>query len=90
MQCNKRRTRSSQANLVAEPFLRSINIAFDANQPERISHFRPTSKCARGATKLGLCDSLQQANDSLEKLKSLEIKSAHNPAVTETFAERHD
>ena len=45
MQYNKRQTRSLQTTLVAEPFLRSINIAFDANQPERISHFRPTSKC---------------------------------------------
>jgi len=28
-----------------ELFLRSINIAFDADFPERISHFRPTAKC---------------------------------------------
>lgn len=28
-----------------ELFLRSINIAFDADYPERISHFRPTAKC---------------------------------------------
>jgi hypothetical protein len=34
--------------------------------------------------KLGLCDSLQQSNDSLGKLKSLEINSSHNPMVTET------
>jgi hypothetical protein len=38
--------------------------------------------------KLGLCDSLQQSNNSLEKLKSIEITLAHNPTVTETFAKR--
>ena len=27
------------------PFLRSINIRFDAGEPERISHFVPTTKC---------------------------------------------
>ena len=31
--------------LDAELFLRSINLAFDAEHPERISHFRPTTKC---------------------------------------------
>lgn len=31
--------------LDAELFLRSINIAFDADHPERINHFRPTAKC---------------------------------------------
>lgn len=29
----------------ADLFLRSINLAFDADHPERISHFRPTTKC---------------------------------------------
>jgi len=31
--------------LSTEPFLRSINICYDAESPERIAHFRPTSKC---------------------------------------------
>ena len=34
-----------QSALTTEPFLRSINICYDAESPERISHFRPTSKC---------------------------------------------
>src|SRR5262249_27985359 len=29
----------------AELFLRSINIRYDADEPERISHYRPTTKC---------------------------------------------
>ncbi len=29
----------------ADPFLRSINIRYDAADPARIAHFRPTSKC---------------------------------------------
>lgn len=35
-----------QKSLSTEPFLRSINIIYDAESAERISHFRPTSKCA--------------------------------------------
>ena len=35
-----------QYGLSTEPFLRSINICYDAESSERISHFRPTSKCA--------------------------------------------
>lgn len=31
--------------LDADLFLRSINLAFDAEHPERIAHFRPTTKC---------------------------------------------
>jgi hypothetical protein len=31
--------------LSTEPFLRSINICYDAESPDRIAHFRPTSKC---------------------------------------------
>ena len=34
-----------QPALSTEPFLRTINICYDAETPERISHFRPTSKC---------------------------------------------
>ena len=34
-----------QPALSTEPFLRSINICYDAESAERISHFRPTSKC---------------------------------------------
>ncbi len=34
-----------QPALSTEPFLRSINICYDAESPERIAHFRPTSKC---------------------------------------------
>ena len=29
----------------SELFLRSINLELDADYPERISHFRPTTKC---------------------------------------------
>lgn len=29
----------------AEAFLRSINIWYDAEAPDRIEHFRPTTKC---------------------------------------------
>ena len=42
--------------LSSEQFLRSINIRFDAAYPERIEHFRPTSKSAeliRGLVGLG-------------------------------------
>jgi len=38
---SRRKTESLDADL----FLRSINIAFDSGHPERISHFRPTTKC---------------------------------------------
>lgn len=31
--------------VAAEAFLRSINIWYDAEAPERIEHFRPTTKC---------------------------------------------
>jgi hypothetical protein len=34
-----------QPALSTEPFLRSINICYDAESPDRIAHFRPTSKC---------------------------------------------
>ena len=34
-----------QPTLSTQPFLRSINICYDAESPERIAHFRPTSKC---------------------------------------------
>jgi hypothetical protein len=34
-----------QLALSTEPFLRSINICYDAESPDRIAHFRPTSKC---------------------------------------------
>lgn len=37
--------RKKTESLDADLFLRSINIAFDSNHPERISHFRPTTKC---------------------------------------------
>ncbi len=40
----KRRSRKKQA-IHAESFLKSINLAFDAALPERIEHFRPTTKC---------------------------------------------
>lgn len=43
---NKKISPRHQSSLDAELFLRSINIAFDACEPERIAHFRPTSKCA--------------------------------------------
>ena len=46
MSLTKKSLRNPQASLDAELFLRSINIAFDAGEPERIAHFRPTSKCA--------------------------------------------
>lgn len=36
---------SGSATIHAESFLKSINIAFDADQPSRIEHFRPTTKC---------------------------------------------
>jgi hypothetical protein len=39
--------KTSQANnqMDVELFLRSINIALDADFPERVKHFRPTAKC---------------------------------------------
>jgi hypothetical protein len=48
----QRRSRKKQA-IHAESFLKSINLAFDADQPSRIEHFRPTTKCVslvRGIT----------------------------------------
>ena len=30
--------------VVREAFLRSINLVYDADEPERIAHFRPTAK----------------------------------------------
>ena len=38
-------SRKKNESLDADLFLRSINIAFDSGHPERISHFRPTTKC---------------------------------------------
>ena len=40
------RSKNAAKSVDAELFLRSINIAYDADHPERISHFRPTAKCA--------------------------------------------
>lgn len=45
MRSKKSGTKVGLARLDADLFLRSINIAFDASYPERIGHFRPTSKC---------------------------------------------
>ncbi len=48
----QRRSRKKQP-IHAESFLKSINLAFDADQPTRIEHFRPTTKCVsliRGIT----------------------------------------
>jgi len=39
-------SRKSKQQLESDLFLRSINLAFDAPHPERIAHFRPTTKCA--------------------------------------------
>ena len=36
---------ATQPKLDAESFLRSINIQYDLEFPERIAHFRPTAKC---------------------------------------------
>jgi hypothetical protein len=36
---------TSTSTDTAEQFLRSINICYDANEPARISHYRPTTKC---------------------------------------------
>jgi hypothetical protein len=66
-------------------FLRSLPHNIGHTKPVCLLNDLPPNQTFR---KLGLCDSLQQSNDSLEKLKSLEIKSALNPAVTETFTER--
>jgi hypothetical protein len=41
----EKRRKKASSTVDAELFLRSINIAFDADYPERISHFRPTAKC---------------------------------------------
>ena len=37
--------KSGSATIHAESFLKSINLVFDADQPSRIEHFRPTTKC---------------------------------------------
>lgn len=37
--------RKHERSVAAEAFLRSINIAYDAEAPDRIEHFRPTTKC---------------------------------------------
>ena len=39
-----KRKLSMTGNLNAEAFLRSINLCFDADEPERIAHYRPTTK----------------------------------------------
>ena len=41
----KRTRKSGSATIHAESFLKSINLVFDADQPSRIEHFRPTTKC---------------------------------------------
>jgi len=40
-----KRTRRT-AHTVVDPFLRSINVRYDAEDAQRIAHFRPTTKCA--------------------------------------------
>jgi len=40
----KRTRRRSRTDI--DPFLRSINVRYDADVPQRIAHFRPTTKCA--------------------------------------------
>jgi hypothetical protein len=43
---NSKRSRKNGASAIhAESFLKSINLVFDADQPSRIEHFRPTTKC---------------------------------------------
>ena len=43
---NQHRSRKQGASVIhAESFLKSINLVFDASQPSRIEHFRPTTKC---------------------------------------------
>lgn len=37
--------KSVMATIHPESFLKSINLSFDAGQPSRIKHFRPTTKC---------------------------------------------
>ncbi len=41
----KRGRKTGSATIQAESFLKSINLVFDADQPTRIEHFRPTTKC---------------------------------------------
>ena len=41
-----KRTKSVASPVDVDQFLRSINVELDADSPERIAHFRPTSKCA--------------------------------------------
>ena len=43
----RRKKATSIASKVGEGLLRSINVVFDVEFPDRISHFRPTSKSAR-------------------------------------------
>jgi len=42
---SKLRIAQKNSKIDAELFLRSINIALDADFPERVKHFRPTAKC---------------------------------------------
>lgn len=42
---SKVRMQQKKNRMDAELFLRSINIALDADFPERVRHFRPTAKC---------------------------------------------
>ena len=42
---SNRTRKSGSASIHAESFLKSINLVFDADQPSRIEHFRPTTKC---------------------------------------------
>lgn len=42
---SKVRIAQKKSQMDAELFLRSINIALDADFPERVRHFRPTAKC---------------------------------------------
>ena len=45
---NNRKSRSAiDTALNADAFLRSINLQYDAQAPERIAHFRPTAKSVR-------------------------------------------
>ena len=42
---SKARRRPKNDAIHAESFLKSIHLGFDADQPSRIEHFRPTTKC---------------------------------------------
>ncbi|MDA1054109.1 MAG: hypothetical protein O3C40_26980 [Planctomycetota bacterium] len=45
MPARKQDAKPNLTDMDADLFLRSINIEFDAGYPERIGHFRPTTKC---------------------------------------------